>query len=169
MAGYLSRLILRGVVKSALVLEAESIATYQRLRGRVGNDRSCSDSLDESICRLLAEEELHRKILQEVADGKLALEQLEKLLAHRGTQGLPTVAALAPQALAQWGEALSSALEHEEKTWVFYSNLRRMSRIPSVKKAFEALATMEKEHVDILRSLLGRPAGAGSAPHPVLP
>jgi rubrerythrin len=169
MAGFLSRLILKGVVRSALVLEAESIATYQALRGNVGNDRSCSDALDDNICHLLAEEEMHRKILQEAADGKLTLAQLEKLLAQRSAEALSMARPLDPQALARWGEALSSALEHEEKTWIFYSNLRRMSRVPSVKKAFEALATMEKQHVDILRSLLGLPSSAGSAPHPVLP
>ena len=38
---------------------------------------------------------------------------------------------------------------------MFYGNLRRMSKIPAVKKAFEVLAAMEKEHVDILRKLLG--------------
>ena len=31
-----------------------------------------------------------------------------------------------------------------------------MSKIPAVKKAFEVLAGMEKEHLDILRRLLGR-------------
>ena len=30
-----------------------------------------------------------------------------------------------------------------------------MSKIPAVKKAFEVLAAMEKEHVNILRRLLG--------------
>ena len=154
--GFLSSLILKGVVRSALALEAQSIATYQRLRGKVENGRSCSDSLDDSICRLLAEEELHRKILQEAAAGRLTQDQLEKLLARRADRSL-AVAPLGPRERDQWGEALSSALDHEEKTWIFYSNLRRMSRIPAVKRAFEALALMEKEHVDILRSLLGRP------------
>jgi len=167
MTGFLSRLILRGVVKSAIVLESESIATYQGLSVRVRND--CSDAVDESICHLLAEEELHRKILQEAAAGRLTGEQLEKLLAERSAPGLPDVKPLDASARALWGDALSSALEHEEKTWIFYSNLRRMSRIPFVKKAFQALAMMEKEHVDILRALLGRPASAGSSPHCVLP
>ena len=31
-----------------------------------------------------------------------------------------------------------------------------MSKIPVVKRAFEVLAHMEKEHIDILRALLGR-------------
>jgi hypothetical protein len=46
-----------------------------------------------------------------------------------------------------------------EKTWIFYGNLRRMSKIPAMKKAFEVLAAMEKEHVDILRRLLGMTLG----------
>jgi rubrerythrin len=56
----------------------------------------------------------------------------------------------------RWGAELAASMEREEKTWVFYSNLRRMSKIPIVKKAFELLAAMEKEHLDILRKLLGR-------------
>ena len=57
------------------------------------------------------------------------------------------------------GAGSSRALAEEEKTWVFYSNLRRMSKIPVVKRAFEVLAHMEKEHIDILRALLGAAPG----------
>jgi len=51
-------------------------------------------------------------------------------------------------------------------TGVFYTNLRRMSRIPAVRRAFDVLAHMEKEHIDILRALLGKGPGtaAGRAP-----
>ena len=31
-----------------------------------------------------------------------------------------------------------------------------MSKLPVVKKTFEVLAAVEKEHIDILRRLLGR-------------
>jgi rubrerythrin len=155
MGGFLSRMILKAVVRSALTFEAQSISTYQGLREKAeGGGRSCSDELAESICRLLAEEEMHRRILLDAGAGKLSLSDLERLLAER--RGLPEIPLLDPDSLAQWGAELSSALEHEEKTWIFYSNLRRMSRIPAVKNAFQALAAMEKEHVDILRALLGR-------------
>jgi hypothetical protein len=38
-----------------------------------------------------------------------------------------------------------------------------MTKIPAAKKAFEVMAHMEKEHIDILRALLGR-AEAPAAP-----
>jgi rubrerythrin len=158
--GFLSRVILKGVVRSALALEAESIATYQGLRKSVESGRSCSDALNDSLCRLLAEEELHRKILLDAGDGRLSLPDLERLLAERRQEGAAAISPLDNDSLADWGQEISSALEHEEKTWIFYSNLRRMSRIPSVRRAFQALATMEKEHVDMLRMLLGRSPGA---------
>ncbi len=161
MGGFLSRMILKGVVRSALTFEAQSISTYQGLRRKAeGGGRSCSDELTGSICRLLAEDELHRRILLDAGAGKLSLPDLERLLAERRKGGIPEIPPLDPDSLAQWGAELSSALEHEEKMWIFYSNLRRMSRIPAVKKAFQALAAMEKEHVDILRALLGRSRAA---------
>ena len=160
-------MILKGVVRSALALETQAIAAYQDLQGKVDNirenGRSCSDALNDSICRLLAEEELHRTILLDAGAGKLSLPELEKLLAEHHGAAASGIAPLDHDSLAQWGAELSAALEHEEKTWIFYSNLRRMSRIPSVRKAFEALAIMEKEHVDILRALLGRAPGAENA------
>ena len=69
---------------------------------------------------------------------------------------MESIEPLAGEDLARWGGELSRALEQEEKTWIFYGNLRRMSKIPAVRKAFEVLAKMEKEHVDMLRRFLGR-------------
>ena len=46
-----------------------------------------------------------------------------------------------------------------------------MSRIPVVRRAFEVLAAMEREHVEILRRLLGRQPGGprgGTASAPVV-
>jgi rubrerythrin len=70
--------------------------------------------------------------------------------------GFDAIRPLTGEELARWEPDLSAALDQEEKTWIFYGNLRRASRIPVVRRAFEVLARMEKEHVDILRKLLGR-------------
>ncbi len=156
MTGFLSRLILKGVVKNALAFEAQSITAYQGLRAKADNGRSCSDTLDASLRHLLAEEELHRKILEHAAAGRLSLPELEALLREHMYSGLTDIQPLDARALSLWEAELSSALEHEEKTWIFYGNLRRMSRIPAVRKAFEVLAAMEREHLEILRRLLGR-------------
>ena len=155
MAGLLSKLILKGVVKSALAFEAQSIAAYRGLRSKAGQGRGGSDTLDAGLCHLLAEEELHRKILEDTATGRLSLPELETLLREHLYSGLADIRPLDPQSLALWEGELSSALEHEERTLIFYGNLRRMSRIPAVRKAFEVLGAMEKEHLEILRRLMG--------------
>ena len=156
MKGVLSRWILRGVPKSALAFEAEALSIYTRLRGRLGTGRSCSDDLDASICHLIEEEEMHRKILTDAAEGRLSLEELQAILDRHLYDGFDRISPLTGDTLREWEADLSAALEQEEKTWVFYGNLRRMSKIPTVKKAFEVLASMEKEHFDILRRLLDR-------------
>jgi len=156
MRGVLSRWILRGVLRSALAFEAEALSTYTRLRGRLGAGRSCSDDLDASLCHLIEEEEMHRKILTDAAEGKLSLEELQAILDRHLYDGFDRIRPLTGDTLRDWEADLSAALEQEEKTWVFYGNLRRMSKIPTVKKAFEVLASMEKEHLDILRRLLDR-------------
>jgi len=156
MSGLLSAWVLRRVLKSALVFEGEAIRTYQELQGRISGERRCSEEPGDSLCHLLAEEKLHRKILLDVAAGKLSLDGLEDLLKAHPYSGFAEIGPLDGETLSRWKEELSAALQHEEKTWVFYGNLRRMSRIPAVRKAFEVLASMEKEHVDVLRKLLGR-------------
>lgn len=156
MKGILSRWILRGVLKSALAFEAEAVSTYTRLRERLGTGRSCSEDLDASLCHLIEEEELHRKILTDAAEGKLSLEELQAVLDQHLYDGFDRIRPLTGDTLREWEEDLSAALKQEEKTWIFYGNLRRMSKIPTVKKAFEVLASMEKEHLDILRRLLDR-------------
>jgi len=151
-----SALILRGVIKRALVLETQSVITYQGLQEKAINGGDRSGMLGENLCRLLAEKKIHRTILLKASEGKLSLEELEALLKEHQITNVSSVEPLNSSILATWEERLSAALEHEERVWIFYSNLRRMSRVPSVKKAFELLAFMEKAHVYILRALLGR-------------
>ncbi len=161
MPGLLARWILSSVLKSGLVFESEAIDAYralrQRLRENRAGDESSDESFDNSLCHLLEEEETHRRVLTDVAAGRLTLEELERLLAGHVYEGMDHIVPLAAEDLARWEPALSTALEQEEKTWIFYGNLQRMSRIPIAKKAFSVLARMEQEHVRILRRILGRP------------
>ena len=64
------------------------------------------------------------------------------------------LAPLEGEARRAWGPELENALADEEQTLLFYGNLGRMSRIPVVRRAFAVLASMEREHVQILRLLL---------------
>lgn len=154
--GPLSRWIFSRVVKSALVFETEAIETYRRLQESLEGGRSCGGHLADSLCHLLEEERQHWEILSRASVGKLGIEELEKVLDEHMYKAIDDIRPLEGQDLARWGGELAEALAQEEKTYVFYSNLRRMSKIPVVKRAFEVLAHMEKEHIDILLALLGR-------------
>ncbi|HEY9593403.1 MAG TPA: hypothetical protein VHE79_02940 [Spirochaetia bacterium] len=128
------------------------------------SSRSCSEELEGSICHLLEEEEAHKRILSDVASGKIDIDDLERQLAEHLYAGFGSLRPLSGELMERWAPELEAALDREEKTWIFYGNLRRMSKIPVVRRAFEVLASMEKEHVDILRRLLGRDEAAPGTP-----
>ena len=158
--GIVADWILRRVVKSALVFEAGSLERYRRLR-----ERLVDSPLWESLGHLLEEEEHHWRILTDAAAGKLDAAQVERLVKGHLFSGMAAIRPLEGDALREWGSELERALAEEERTFLFYGNLRRMSRIPVVRRAFEVLASMEREHVQILRRLLGRPPeGAAAGP-----
>jgi rubrerythrin len=155
-AGPISRWILSRVVRSGQAFEMEAISAYTRLLAKVrGSGGSCDETLENSLCHLLEEEETHKKVLDDTAAGAHSPEELERILGGHLYAGLEQIRPLDRETLARWELDLRAALAQEEKTWVFYGNLRRISKIPAVKRAFEVLASMEKEHVDILRKLLG--------------
>jgi rubrerythrin len=158
MPGILGRWILSSVLRSALTFETEAIDAYREIREKLlaGGRGSCDESFEAGVCHLLEEEEAHRRLLGEAAAGRLASDELERTLADHMYAGFDAIRPLTGEELARWEPDLSAALDQEEKTWIFYGNLRRASRIPVVRRAFEVLARMEKEHVDILRKLLGR-------------
>ncbi len=151
MRGFLRKWILTRIVKSALVFEKEAIYSYRGMREKIADG-----PLRHGLEHLLKEEEMHWKILTDASEGKLDTEEMEKALKEHLYENLPTLPPLSREALEAWGDELAEALEREKGTFIFYGNLRRMSKIPAVKKAFEALADMEKEHVEILSKLLGR-------------
>jgi len=156
MQGIISRWILRRVLASGLSFETHAIDAYRGLRERLLKAGRCDEALEGSLCHLLEEEETHHRILSDAAAGRLSLEDLEGLVQGHVYSGFEAISPLKGEEAERWAADLAAALEQEEKTWIFYGNLRRMSKIPAVKKAFEVLAAMEKEHVDILRRLLGK-------------
>jgi rubrerythrin len=158
MTGLISRWIFSRVVRSALAFETEAVDMYHRLADQLGGEHSCRDDFRGALCHLLEEEQVHWKLLTDAAEGNLTLKELESSLEGHIYSGLEEMEPLGGEDLERWGPDLARALDQEEKTWVFYGNLRRMSKLPVVKKTFEVLAAMEKEHIDILRRLLGQKA-----------
>jgi len=164
MAGPLSRWILRKVLASGLAFEREAIDAYRTLREKLQGPGRCADpdSLEGSLCHLLEEEQMHEKILSDAATGRLSIEELERTLKGHHYPGFDSLRPLEGGDAERWRKDLEAALAREETTWIFYGNLARLSKIPAARRAFEVLAAMEKEHVDILRKLLGVSAAAGS-------
>ncbi len=160
MAGILSRWILRRVLASGLAFEKEAIDAYRVLREKLLKPGRCDEALEGSLCHLLEEEQMHERILSDASAGRLSLEDLQTALKGHLYAGFDAIRPLQGDEADRWRPDLAAALRQEEKTWVFYGNLGRMSKIPAVKKAFEVLAAMEKEHVDILRRLLGMTSGS---------
>jgi rubrerythrin len=156
MQGIISRWILRRVLSSGLAFETQAIDAYRDLRERLLKSGHCDESLEGSLCHLLEEEEAHLRILSDAAAGRISLEDLEGMVQAHVYAGFDVITPLKGDEAERWAVDLDAALAQEERMWIFYENLRRTSKIPSVKKAFEVLAAMEKEHVDILRRLLGR-------------
>ena len=148
------------MLASGLAFEKEAIDAYRLLREKLLKPGRCDEALEGSLCHLLEEEQMHERILSDAAAGRLSAEDLEGALKGHLYGALEAIRPLEGDEADRWRPDLTAALEQEEKTWIFYGNLGRMSKIPAVKKAFEVLAAMEKEHVDILRRLLGRAEGA---------
>ena len=158
--GFLANWILRRVVKSALVFEAV-VASRPTAASR---ERLVDDPLWESLGHLLAEEEHHWRILSDAAAGRLDAAEVERVVRGAPLPGHGgDLVPLEGEARRAWGPELERALAEEEQTLLFYGNLGRMSRIPVVRRAFEVLAAMEREHVQILRRLLGRRPGRRDA------
>lgn len=154
--GIIRRWILSRVLGSALAFEGEAIDAYRDMQERMKRTGgACDESLEGGICHLLEEDEMHRRALIEAANGRLAEEELEKMLSGHPYKGPVVLRPLHGEELERWRVDLERALDQEQKTWIFYGNLQRMSKIPVVRKAFAVLANMEKEHVQILRTLLG--------------
>jgi rubrerythrin len=155
MPGILSRWILSRVIASGLSFEEKAIDAYRGMQAEMKKG-GCGEQLQDSLCHLLEEEEAHKKVLSDAAAGRLSIEEIERMLAGHMYAGFDAIRPLEGAERERWLAPLTEALDREEQTWIFYGNLRRMSKIPAVKKAFEMLAGMEKEHVDILRRLLGK-------------
>ncbi len=151
MPTFLGRWMVARIVKSALAFETHAIELYRRLK-----EKDVSGALGGGLAHLLREEEMHSRILADTAAGKMQLEDLEKIFREHLYAGAQEIEPLGPEALAEWSQELERALKAEQDTFAFYGNLRRISKIPAVKWAFEVLADMEREHTEILASLLGR-------------
>ena len=151
MFGWLRDLVLRRVVKSALAFENDARNFYSSL------EQSLEDTNARmGIEHLIHEEDLHKRVVTDLAEGRLSYDGIEEMLAQHRFHDLDAILALDERHLAAWGDELEMALENEKSTYTFYTNLSKISRIPVIRLAFEMLADMEREHIQILVRLLGK-------------
>lgn len=147
---WLGKLVLRRILRSALVFEREAAGLYEVLLEEIG------EAARGGLGHLIEEERMHRRMLEDIAAGRLDGKRLGKLLEGHRYHAISRIAPLDRATIDAFGDRLEDALRDEEATIGFYANLERTSVIPSVKLAFRVLADMEREHVEILGRLLGR-------------
>ena len=156
---FLSKLLLRRVVKSALVFEHQTQGLYETLKDELG------EAAHGLLDHLIQEERLHHLVLEDMVAGRLDDRALEQMLGSHHYHAVEATVPLDDATRASHGERLERALREEEGAVSYYANLERISSIRAVKLAFRVLADMEREHVEILRMLLGRaPHSEGGGP-----
>ena len=151
MLRWLRGLVLRRIVKSALALENDARNFYSSLQRSLGETNA-----KMGIEHLIHEEDLHKRVVTDLADGRLSLDGIEEMLSQHRFHDFDAILALDERHLAASGDELEMALENEKSTYTFYTNLSKISRLPVIRRAFEMLADMEREHIQILVRLLGR-------------
>lgn len=154
--------LIRRVLAGAFTFESDMSRAYENAL------RSLSDSsLRDRLAALLEEERAHRALLERIASRRITGEELEGLLRGAELHRPETVEPLSPRELEEHGRMLAVIEKVEEESFIFYSNLSKMSRIPAVRQAFRFMAEQERQHLRVLRRLRGAddagPSGGGSA------
>ena len=142
--------ILKLIIKRALILEESESDLYLSLKEILSGDES-----NKGLEHIIQEEESHKKILTYIAEGEVSYEQLEEIFGQHHFLEIQTIEPLDKSALSKCKSEILKALRMEEDRFNFYNNLSKISKIPPVKKAFHLLADMEREHLEILKRLLG--------------
>jgi rubrerythrin len=143
--------LLKRVLKSAWVYERDLLASYNSLLQELRQS-----SVSENLERLFQEEEAHQKLLERISEGTVRPEELETILETEQFHDLSRIHPMEPPLRDRFAVAFSRLARLEEDSFVFYSNLSRISKIPVVRKAFAFLSRQEWQHLVLLRRLLGQ-------------
>jgi rubrerythrin len=142
--------LIRRVLKSAAAFEENLSEAYSALLAEL-KDSPAGARLE----RLQAEEKQHLAVIRRLSRGPAADEELERLISPTHFHNPDEVAPLDSAVRAAFAEQLERLRDLERDSYIFYSNLARMSKIQVVKKSFSFLADQEREHLQILQRLLG--------------
>ena len=144
--------LIRRVLKSAAVFEESLSSAYATLLEDLE-----SSPAGEQLHRLMEEEALHLKVIRRLVRGPVSTGELDKLMADTHFHTPEEVSALNPALRETFAAQLKQLEDLEKESYVFYSNLARISKIPAVKKSFAFLAEQEKQHLLIVQRLMGTP------------
>ncbi len=169
MTGLLARWILSSVVRRSLAIETAAVNAYRDILAAAANTGTTGDQLRSIVSRLLEEDEGHAHMLRKLSAGDRGVAARGPTIASHVRQGEQSMRPAEGEERVRLLTALEAVLAVEESAWIYYGNLRRVSRIHEVNRAFEILAGMEKEHADVIRQILGRPAIAPEAPEKASP
>jgi rubrerythrin len=145
----LRRAGLRLILKNALALEEEIYGHFLDLP-----ENLAGQELPPSLQAIVQEEREHRRLLEELAAGRLEEEELQKALAERGVHRLEEVRPLEAR-YEPIRAKLGHIAEHERAIYEFFRSLQNKSTLPFAKRAFRLLAEQEQVHVQLLERLLG--------------
>lgn len=134
------------VFRRAAEFEAASFRDYRALSARV-QDPGLRGLLEE----LAADEEAHYARIVEFQREETVLPGMERG-AH---EQLPEPGAVVRDVADEDRLMLEHAIEHEEATARFYSELARLTLVPGIRHAFESLAAAESDHAARLRAFSG--------------
>jgi rubrerythrin len=141
--------LIRRVLKSAAVFEEDLSASYAALLEKLK-----SDPAGAPLARLWEEEKLHLEMIRRLARGPVSSGELDRLIAGAHFHDPEEVAPLPPALRAAFADRLERLQELERESYIFYSNLARISKLPSVKKSFAFLADQERQHLLLVQRLL---------------
>ncbi len=140
--------LIKRVLKSALVFERDMFEAYEAILKELQKKPA-----GERFRKLLEEEKHHQQILTRLTGRRIDDEELEKIFGAAHFHDPASTLPLPPNILKAVGQKIAELQNIEKESYLFYSNLQRISKIPAVKKAFKFLADQERQHLLILEKL----------------
>ncbi len=148
--GFIARLTMKLVLRSALTLENEIYGLYKSLA-----DMLSRGPLPGALAVIIDEERLHQRFIEDIIAGRLSEEELIRTLESRSFHRPEEVEPLAGGEHEGLMPKLEALAHRESAIYAFYLSLYEKSKIPAIKNVYKFLVDQEKGHLVLLSRLLG--------------